>query len=782
MTSPLAPEHLRKTCDPQAFPFETTAEITPDLRIIGQPRGTAAIEFGINIASPGYNIYVLGESGTGRTTAIQRFIQEKAGVTPIPDDCLYVFNFKKPHKPIAMTLPPGMGRNLRRDVVAALESLLKQIPEVFESKVYRDAALEIQHVSKTRRDELFQRAQDTAAERGAAIVTTPQGLQIVPIRDGKPISPQMMAGLPDEEQEAWRKIEHELEHVLNETMYQIRMLERDSEIDVGKLVREVGQSVVDVFMEELIAEYQEYEQVVEYLTAVHDDILQHVELLRSATEEDPASAVPRELFMRRYQVNVLVDNAELETAPVIVELNPTVAGLLGRMDHETHPGGIVSTDFSLIRSGALHAANGGFLVLRAKDLFTEPGSWEALKRVLIGGEIKPDDPALRLGSAAFSLDPEPIPARLKVIIVGPPEVYYQLFAADEDFGKIFKVMADFDETMDRTSENELEYAVFIANICLEEGLSPFDQSAVAAMVEAGSRLADSQTRLTTRFGAVADLIREAHFWAIREGRVTTTWDDVHNAVEEKIYRSNRIATRIRENIQRGKHQVSTAGEAVGQVNGLYVSRTGEYLFGQPSRVTARVYSGGDGVVQIDREVNLAGPIHNKGVYTLTGYLGGVYAQDMPLSLNAQISFEQTYSGIEGDSAASTELYALLSALSGVPIRQAIAVTGSVDQFGEVQAVGGVTQKVEGWFEVCAERGLTGEQGVIIPADNVDDLMLRQHVIKAVEAQRFNVWAVNTIDEGLEVLTGAAAEEIRQKVHERLERFARIWRDHRGAER
>lgn len=773
----LASEQLRKTCDPQQFPFESTAEITPDLRIIGQPRGTAAIEFGINIASPGYNIYVLGESGTGRTTAIQRFIQEKAGVSPVPDDCLYLFNFKEPHKPIAMTLPPGMGRALSRDVDAAVESLLKRIPDVFEARTYRDAALKIQHQLKTDRDELFQQAQEKAAGRGAAIVTTPQGLQIVPVREGKPVSPQMLSALPDEDQDLWRETELALEHVLNETMYQIRMLERDSEIAVGELVREVGKSVVDVIMDELTAEYQEYEQVVAFLAAVHQDILQHVELLRSATEDDPATALPRELFLRRYRVNVLVDNAELESAPVIVELNPTVSGLLGRMDHETRPGGMVSTDFSLIRAGALHAANGGFLVLRAKDLFTEPGSWEALKRVLIGAEIKPDDPAARMGSAAFSLDPQPIPSDLKIILVGPPGVYYQLFAADEDFATIFKVMADFDESMDRTPENEMEYAVFIANLCMEESLSPFDRSAVAAMVEAGSRLADSQTQLTTRFGAIADLIREANFWAARAGRETTAQEDVRRAVEQKIYRSNRIATRVRENIRLGKHQVSTGGTAVGQINGLYISRTGEYSFGQPSRITARVYAGGGGVIQIDREVELAGPIHNKGVYILTGYLGGLYAQDSPLSLSAQITFEQTYTGIEGDSAASTELYALLSSLSGVPIRQAIAATGSVDQFGEVQAVGGVSQKIEGWYEVCAERGLTGEQGVIIPADNLDDLMLHDPVIQAVREEKFHVWAVETIDAGLEILMGTAPAEIQEKVRERLSRYAQVWRDH-----
>ncbi|HUF38170.1 MAG TPA: ATP-binding protein [Anaerolineales bacterium] len=777
----LQPPQLRKTCDPNLFSFETTSDLEPELRIIGQPRGTRAIEFGINIASPGYNIYVLGESGTGRTTAIQRFIQEKAGVSPIPDDSLYVFNFKEPHKPRAVTVPAGMGRKLLRDMDAVLESMRKKIPDVFESKRYRDASLAIQHRLKASRDELFEQTQATAAERSAAIVTTPQGLQIVPMLDGKPMPPQAFGQLSEEDVQGWTQTEQDLEHLLNETMYKIQVLERDAELEIGKLVQEVGKSVVDVLMEELISEYQEYTQVVEVLNAAHMDILQHIEILRQRTDEDPAAAAAMEFFLRRYRVNVVIDNAESNSAPVIVELNPTVAGLLGRLDHESRPGGMVSTDFSLIRNGAIHAANGGFLILRAKDLFTEPGAWDALKRVLIGGEIKPDDPALRLGSAAFSLDPEPIPVNLKVVIIGPAEVYYRLFAADEDFSSIFKVMADFDNSMERNPENEQAYAEFISIICGEEGLAPFDRDAVAAMVEAGSRLADSQIRLTTRFGEIADLIREANFWASRSGRSITNRADVRRAEDEKIYRSDRIATRFREEIRRGKHAVSTSGSAVGQVNGLYVSRIGAYMFGQPSRITATVFAGEDGVIQLDREVALAGPIHNKGVYILTGYLGGTYAQAAPLSLNAQITFEQTYSGIEGDSASSTELYALLSALSGVPVKQGIAVTGSVDQFGVVQAVGGVTEKIEGWFEVCSENGLNGEQGVIIPKDNLDDLMLREPVLEAVEANLFHIWAVDNIDEGLDVLTGVPPAEIRTKITRRLEDFARIGRDFRTRE-
>ena len=507
--------------------------------------------------------------------------------------------------------------------------------------------------------------------------------------------------------------------------------------------------------------------------SAHQDMLENIHLLRPEDDDGDARQLPNELLMRRYTINVLVDNTRQEHAPVIVEFTPSVHRLLGRIGHESRMGGITMTDFTLIRGGAIHEANGGFLVIRAKDLFAEPGAWEALKRVLIGGEIKPDDPATRGGSATVSLDPAAIPADLKVVLIGPGKVYYSLYQMDEDFQTIFKVMADFDEFMDRSFENELEYAAFIAGLCEAEGLLPFDKSAVARIVEYGSRIADSQNKLTTRFGFVADLIRAAHYWALSENQALVSAENVLHGVEERIFRSNRIATRIRENMQTGKQLIASAGAAVGQVNGLYVSKIGEHTFGQPARITARTFVGKQGVVQIDREVSMAGPIHNKGVLTLTGYLGGMYAGDVPLSLNAQITFEQNYAGIDGDSASSTELYALISSLAGVAIKQTLAVTGSVNQMGVVQAIGGVTQKVEGWFELCRERGLTGEQGVLIPASNVDDLMLRVHVLETVEQGLFHIWAVGTIDEGIEVLTGLSAGEVHGKARKRLKELAEI---------
>ncbi|KAA3656964.1 MAG: Lon protease family protein, partial [Chloroflexi bacterium] len=463
------------------------------------------------------------------------------------------------------------------------------------------------------------------------------------------------------------------------------------------------------------------------------------------------------------------------------DYNATVPRLLGRGEHEVRQNGAVVTDFTLKRSGALHAANGGYLVLRARDLFNEPGAWEALKRALVAGEVRPDDPASRGGSIARTLDPEPIPLFLKVILIGPPQLYYYLFQVDEDFQTIFKVMADFDEVVDRTPENEQLYATFIATRCHEEGLLHLDREAVARVIEYGSRQAGTQSKLSTRFGQMADLVRESNYWAEVNGRSLITVYDVEKAIDNREYLSNRIENRMRDHLLSGKQLVATEGAVVGQINGLAVSQVGDHAFGHPSRVTTRTYVGQQGVVQIDREVELAGQIHNKGLMTLVGYLGGHYATDQPLSLSAQITFEQNYGGIDGDSASSTELYALLSSLSDLPIDQGIAVTGSVNQRGEIQAIGGVTQKVEGWFNVCKANGLTGDQGVLIPISNVPDLMLRVSVVEAVAAGEFHIWAVTTVDEGIALLTGHTAAEVHAAAKARLQTLANTMAHYSGVD-
>ncbi len=772
MVEPLSLKQLRRSCDLASFEFETTAELEPDIHIIGQPRGVHAIEFGLDFESPGYNIYVLGEAGTGRTTAISRFIQARASNEPAPNDWAYVNNFREPHKPVALRLAAGLGCKFRDDMHDLVDELKTVIPRAFDSDPFRNAVHQIQEQFATQREEAFGQLHARASQRGAAVVAAPEGARIVPVRNGQPLTPQDFAALSEDERARWREVVRELEAELEETARRVQAYERQAADEIRALVRRVASSVVAEKMRVLREAYPDQEPTQDYLRQVEADIIENVDLFRELDgEEDAQLLVRRDERLRRYRVNVIVDQRLAEGAPVVVENDPKQIRLLGRIEHESRfPGGVI-TDFTMIRGGALHAANGGYLVIRARDLFAEPGAWDGLKRALVAQCVTPDDPAARGGAPTRSLDPEPIPLDLKIVLIGPPEFYYALHKLDSDFRQLFKVLADFDEIMDRSAENENEYANFIAARCQEEKLRPFHKEAVGQLVELGSRLAGSQSKLTTRFGELADIIREADYWAGKNGHEVVAADDVRQAIEEREYRFNRVESRLREQVQQGKLLIVASGSQVGQVNGLSVSAVGDHQFGHASRITARAFVGQEGVIQIDREVQLAGPIHNKGVMTLVGYLGGQYALEQPLSLSAQITFEQNYSGIEGDSAATTELFALLSSLSGIPIQQAVAVTGSVNQHGEVQAIGGVTQKVEGWYEICKQRGFTGDQGVMLPAANVDDLMLRERVLRSVEQGEFHLWAIRNVDEGLEVLMGVLAEEVHKAVSARLRELA-----------
>jgi lon-related putative ATP-dependent protease len=775
MVKELPSEKLFSACDQTKFNFETTADLKPHSRIIGQPRGTESIVFGLGINSPGYNIYVLGEAGTGRTTAIERFISARAVEDPVPHDWAYVHNFSEPHKPRALRLKAGEGGDLCQAMRGLIDDLREDLPKAFDTDEFRAAVHDIEHDMETARDERLAELQEEARKVGTIVVVAPGGLQILPVNEsGQPIPPEALVQLPKEAQQDLKDKIHTLEHeVVEGTVREIQTLESKTKEKMKELVRSVGGSVVDRALTELKTRYGDEDEICAYLDEVNKDILEHTALFRppGEDEEDPQRAESRAMLLRRYEVNLITNHHGREGAPVVTENNPSIPRLLGRIEHEARRGGGVITDFSLIRAGALHAANGGYLVLRAKDLFAEPGAWEALKRALMTEKVDPDDPATRGGAPTRSLDPEPIPLDTKVILVGPPELYYWLHDLDEDFTTVFKVMSDFDERMKRTRKNEMEYATFVATRCEEEDLLPFNRSAVARVIEQGSRLADSQTKLTTRFGVIADLLRESSYWAQQSNHETVSAEHVQKAIQERRYRRNRVEDRLRERVLDGTLLIASKGEAVGQVNGLTVSIVGDHRFGQPSRVTARTYMGKDGVVQIDREVNLAGPIHNKGVMTLVGYLGGRYASDLPLSLSAQITFEQNYGGIEGDSASLTEVCSLLSSLSGIPIKQALAVTGSVNQRGEVQAIGGVSEKVEGWFAICRQRGLSGDQGVIIPRANVRDLMLNEDVRAAVDEKKFHLWAIASVDEGLEVLTGRPAKEVHEKAGKRLRELA-----------
>ena len=775
MPSPLKPEQLRRTYNAADVDYESTAELSPASRIIGQPRGVSAIEFGLNMNMAGYNIYVLGASGTGRTTTIQKYVEDRASGDPVPSDWIYVHNFIEADKPLAIELPAGKASYFRDALGEVIRQLRGEIARAFDNQAFRDAVLEIQHVMADKREALFQELQSKAIKANGFIATSAEGLNIVPSRDGKPLQPQEFTALSEEEKAKWRETFHQMQHELNETIYQARKLEKESEDELEELKRRVASSVVDLTMVDIKQQSTDLPEMSTYLERVHKDVLDNVDLFRPVEDEDVNDSPPERF--RRYQINVLVDHQRSDHAPVVVDFNPNLPRLLGRIEHESRASGAVVTDFTLIRAGTLHQANGGYLVLRARDIFGEFGAWEALKRALIGRLISPDDPATRGGRAIRSLDPQPIPLTVKIILIGPPMLYYMLHDQDEDFRSTFKVMADFDESVARTVENEHDYATFIASRAHEEGLMHLDNMAVGRVIEYGSRLAGTQNKLSTRFGRIADLVRESCYWASAAGHELVTVDDVEKAIDNREYLQNRIQTHMRESLMEGKQLVTCTGAITGQINGLAVSQIGEHAFGHPSRITARTFVGKEGVIQIDREAQLAGAIHDKGLFTLIGYLGGRYADDMPLSLSAQITFEQNYGGIDGDSASSTELYALLSSLANMPIKQGIAVTGSVNQWGEIQAIGGVTQKVEGWYAVCKEKGLTGDQGVLIPASNVDDLMLRVGVVDAVRDGQFHLWAASTIDEGLELLTGQDAAAVHTAVKTRLTQLAQTMKQY-----
>ncbi|HEY74823.1 MAG TPA: AAA family ATPase [Thermoflexia bacterium] len=756
MPTELTPEQLRRVCDPASFSFETTADLPLTSDIIGQPRATRAIEFGLRMKGPGYNIFVLGPEGTGRTTIIQRFLTQRAVQEPTPDDWVYVHNFRQPRQPRAIRLPSGVGARFQQDMADLVRQLRQTIPRAFEGDAYQEDRKRVEQTFQEMQDRLLRELDEQARTRGFAVLRTASGLALVPVKDGRPIPPEAIAELPPKEQERLKGIHRELSAIAEKTVHQLREREREAQEALQRLDREVASYVVGHAVDELKERYKDFPEVEEYLEEVRADIVARVETFKKGEpppeEMGPSPAGP----FRRYLVNLLVDNSGQEGAPVVVEPHPTYANLVGRIEHEIRMGA-ATTDFTMLKAGALHRANGGYLVLRARDVLSDPRAWGALKRALIDGQISLEEQGEGLISPV-TLDPEPIPLDVKVVLVGSPSLYYYLYAVDEDFRDLFKVRADFSGDMERTPENEHLYALFIRARCEEEGLRPFDRTGVARMVEYGSRLAADQNRLSVRFGEIANLLREANYWAGEAAREVVTGEDVERAIAEWTYRANRLEEEIQRAVVEGMVLITTEGEVVGQVNGLSLSAVGGYVFGRPIRITARTYVGRGGVVDIQREVKLSGPTHGKGVLTLAAYLGGQYALEQALTLSASLSFEQTYDEIRGDSASLAELYALLSSLADLPIRQGIAVTGSVDQHGRVQPVGGVTHKIEGFFETCKRRGLTGDQGVIIPAANVRNLMLRSEVVEAVAEGKFHIYPVATVDEGIEILTGVPAGE------------------------
>ncbi len=756
----LAPEQLRRQCDPAQFTFYSTAELPPLTEIIGQDRATRALEFGMDIPSEGFDIYAVGPSGVGKTTTVRQFLSQKAAKEPVPDDWCYVNNFAEPRNPKALRLPAGRAVQLRNDMGEFVRQARIEIPRAFESEYYSQRESELTRGLQEEQGAELANLESYVRERGFALLKTPMGLVIAPVLNEEVLNPEQYEQLPPEIKQRFESRRHELQEALEKATRRAREVEKSTREKIKALETEIAEFALGHLIEELNQKYSDEPRVREYIAAVHRDVLENVQRFRGA-EAQPSSlplAISQDenTWFNRYAVNVIVDHSNSTGAPVIIESNPTYYNLVGSFEHQAHFGAWI-TDFTLIKPGALHRANGGYLVVDARRLLSAPYAWDALKRALRTNCVRVEEAGQELRVlVSTSLEPEPIPLRVKVVIIGDSQLYYLLHSLDDEFSKLFKVKADFDYQIPWSDESQQKYALFIAERCRTEGLLHFDPTGVAEVVEQGARLVEDQRKLAVRFAEIADLVREASFWAKRQGHDLVTADDVRQAIAEHIYRENRIEERIREMIADGTIEIDTAGEAIGQVNGLAVINLGDYEFGRPIRITAKTYWGRTGVVNVDREVKMTEAIHDKGVLIAIGYLSSRFAKDKPLALTASIVFEQGYEGVAGDSASSTELYALLSSIAELPIKQGIAVTGSVDQHGEIQPVGGVTHKIEGFFDVCRLMGLTGEQGVIIPRRSVASLMLRQDVVDAVREKRFHIYAVDTIDEGISILTGVEA--------------------------
>lgn len=760
----LSANETYKRCDDKKFDFETTLEIPPLTGTIGQERAIAALDFGLNLYAKGFNIYALGAQGTGKMRAIRSLLAEKVKNEPVPPDWCYLYNFKKPDNPISVSLPAGKAREFQKDMENLINNLRTEIPKAFESKEYDKQRNKILEDFQQKQKEWFSAIEEEARNKGFAIRKALAGLIIVPVkRDGEPLTEEEFMALEPETRKRIDEMGKMLQEKLDDVVRAVREADKMVKEMLLKLEKQIALEVIEPPIEEIKSKYSYSEKIILYLDAVKEDILNNLQDFKITEEVTPPMPpfmrIPREVSFVKYTVNILVDNSNTEGAPVVYEPNPTYLNLFGSIEYKIQYG-MAITDFTMIKPGSLHKANGGYIVIDAMALLKNLFSYDSLKRALRNKEIKIEDvwEQYRLITTS-TLRPEPIPLNIKVILTGTPYLYYLLYNYDDEYKELFKVKADFDIRMPRNEENIKKYAQFVALCQKEEGLLPFHRSAVAKIVEYGSRLAEHQEKLSTQFSSIADLAREAHFWAKKDGKNIVEASHVKKALEQRVYRSASIEEKLRELILEDVLIVETSGSKVGQINGLAVLDLGDYSFGKPSRITARVYLGKSGIINIERETKMSGKIHEKAVMILSSYLLSKYAIKKPISLSASLTFEQLYEMIEGDSATCAELYALLSSIAEIPLKQTIAVTGSMDQRGEVQPVGGINEKIEGFFELCRIRGLDGSHGVIIPRRNVKHLMLKEEIQRAVEEGKFHLYAIEYAEEGLEILTDLKAGEL-----------------------
>jgi lon-related putative ATP-dependent protease len=764
------PEKLRWQCDPNSLVFKTTDELKSTECIIGQERALKAIKLGLEVKSPGYNIYAAGLTGTGKSSTIKFILEQIDTKGPIPDDIFYVHNFSHPDMPKVLQLPAGKGVSFADDMDDLINSLRKTLPKIFESKEYKKRSKEVLADIEKHINNLYERLEEKFSKEGFAMVNVQMGTLSVPelrpvVKDKEIPFDKLQSSVAKGEisKEELKKIEKKHEALVEEmenAAREARKMEREMQNAVSDLKRQICSPVIKDLINELKERYPN-EAVDKYLDDVEDDVLQNLgrfngEEKKGHQDVMPCLQISKADEFLEFKVNVVVDNSKLERVPVITETAPNYKNLFGTIGQIMDDAGIWRTDFTLIKAGSLLKANGGYLVLNLRDTLIEPGVWAALKRTLKNRklDIQSYDPFYLFSSSTTK--PEPVDIDVKVVVIGDAYLYQLLYFYDEDFKKIFKVKADFDTVMSKDEAAINHYSFFVKKICSDEGLMPFTNSGVAEVIEHGVRLAGRQNKISTKFSDIADLLRESQYWAKEDKANVIDSKHVNKAIDEKIYLSRMVEDKIQEMIEEGVLMIDIKGKRLGQVNGLSFYDLGDYSFGRPSKITAEVSMGRAGIINIEREADLSGKTHNKGVLIIGGYFRGKYAQDRPLSMSASLAFEQSYSGVDGDSASSSEIYAILSELSGLPLRQDIAVTGSVNQKGEIQPIGGVNQKIEGFFEVCKAKGVTGKQGVIIPHQNVDDLMLKPKVVETVKAGKFHVYPIKTIDEGIEILTGVPA--------------------------
>jgi predicted ATP-dependent protease len=765
-------QRLRVECDPKMFKFKCTKDLAPLREFIGQDRAIRGIEFGLSMKNPGYNIYVSGLSGTGKTSIVKTYInrmvhKRTTNGTFQADDWCYVHNFSETAKPRIIKLARGKGNVFKEQISKLLQKLKEELTKAFSSEEYKNQVKTTLMKGQTEQQKLYQGIASQASQAGLFFQMTPSGPAIVPIAEGKPMTEETFMSLDEKARKEIETKRNVILSQLQDVLEKNRQIEKQTSAKLSATDQAVADFTVSSLFKDLLEEYKNHADVSQFLNELKDYTIKNLDIFKEKGPEQnqPLAQMmllsPSQLTMRGdpllpFQVNVFVDNSATKGPPVITESNPNYLNLFGKIERHFLMGGYLS-DHTMLKSGALQRANGGYLLLSAQDILVNPAVWPTLKRALKDQEVRVEEPYEQLGLfAPVDIRPQPMPLNVKIILIGDPQLYQMLAAYDEDFFEIFKVKSDFDYQVSRTADNMLGIASFICGICEECELKHFSPNGVAKVVDYTGRMTADQSKISTRFSQIKELVEEAGYWAQQDAARYVSAQHVMKAIEERRYRHNLPDERLREMITKGTIMIDTAGAVVGQVNGLSVYSLGDISFGKPSRITCRTYLGRSGVINIERESKMSGNIHDKGVLILSGYLGWKYAQKFPLSVSASLCFEQSYGGIDGDSASSTELYCLLSSLSDTPIKQGIAVTGSVNQKGEIQPIGGVNQKIEGFFEVCRASGLNGEQGVMIPTKNLENLMLRDDVIEAVKKGKFHIWAVSTIDEGIEVLTGIKA--------------------------